>query len=208
MIDIELVQKLIEKEIHPDFTIAEYYDTPLYVFISWKHKDYYKDEERSSLLGPGLIVFDKKKNEYRVMGSAESWYVDYLDSNLFPDEERKRDIINNALAGNQTNDSDKTWIVGKITKDILRRNHINSDDIQDLCIITGARPNALTEEEEFEMKWMPGLKRNDHNLVIFDNKDAHNNLIQIWDEIGFKYEIISDTKLLLWKVKSARNIGD
>jgi hypothetical protein len=203
MIDTLLVQTLIEKEIHPDFTIAEYYDTPLYVFINWKHKDYSADDERSSLLGPGLIVFDKKKNEYRVMGSAESWYLDYLDSNLFTDENRKYNIINNALGGNQTNDSDKMWIVEKISKDILRRNHVNSDDIEYLCIITGARPNSLTEEEEFEMKWMPGLERRDHNLVIFDNKKAHKELMKIWDEIGFKYEVISDTKLLLWKVKTS-----
>jgi hypothetical protein len=137
------------------------------------------------------------------MGSAESWYLDYLDSNLFTDENRKYNIINNALGGNQTNDSDKMWIVEKISKDILRRNHVNSDDIEYLCIITGARPNSLTEEEEFEMKWMPGLERRDHNLVIFDNKKAHKELMKIWDEIGFKYEVISDTKLLLWKVKTS-----
>ncbi|QWT85396.1 hypothetical protein KBP46_18360 [Chryseobacterium sp. PCH239] len=42
MIDEILVQKMIEDEIHPDYTIFKYYETDPYIFIFWKHKNMIK----------------------------------------------------------------------------------------------------------------------------------------------------------------------
>jgi len=208
MIDIPLVQKLIEVEIHPDFTIGECYDTPLYIFINWKHKEYYPDDERCLLVGAGMIIYDKSKNEYRVMGSAESWHYELLESQLVedPDRKRQRDIISNYWNGITTGEDERFWIINNIKKGIIRRNRINTEDIDHLCIITGARAYPWTEDV-FDMGRLPGLEGGDHIIVIFDNKKARQELMQIWDEMGFKYEAISETELVLWKVKPAPGIG-
>ena len=42
----------------------------------------------------------------------------------------------------------------------------------------------------------------DNLVVIFNNNVAQQKLVEIWKEIDFEYEIISNTKLLLWKIKT------
>ncbi|WBX98975.1 hypothetical protein [Chryseobacterium gambrini] len=71
MIDLNFAQQIIEKEISPDFKIAEYFDTEEMIISFWTHKIYYPDDERGHIIGSGPLVYDKTTKEYRVMGSGE-----------------------------------------------------------------------------------------------------------------------------------------
>ncbi len=92
MIDSRIVQEIIEKEISSDFEIYKYFDTEPYVIIFWKHKKYDIDDERGKIIGPGPVIFDKKKNEYRLLGSGEWFYGEYADLLEINEEEQQNSL--------------------------------------------------------------------------------------------------------------------
>lgn len=200
MIDRELVQHLIETEISPDFEIHEWYDTVPYIIISWKHKMYSKDDERGQLLGPGPVVYFKAKKEYRVLGSGDWFYgdyADYLDPGLFAEEKRKNHIISSLLDEDEVAEEKVQEIVNDIKAAILKRDYSNSDDINDLCILFGAGRGTAS----FNMTWHPGYNRESHLMVVFNDEEAHKKLIAFWQQIGFRYEVVSATELVLFKTR-------
>jgi hypothetical protein len=200
MIDRELVQHLIETEISPDFEMDKWYDSGPYIIISWKHKRYSRDDERGMIVGPGPMVYFKAKKEYRILGSGEWFYGDYadfLDPGLFAEEKRKNNVISNLLDEVEVGEEKVQEIVNDIKAAILKRDYINSDDINDLCILFGvARGTA-----PFNMTRHPGYNREIHLMVVFNNQEVHKKLIAFWEEIGFGYVIVSGTELVLFKTR-------
>jgi len=200
-IDRELVQQLIETEISRDCEISTLHDADPYIIIFWKHRMYSNDDERGQLVGCGPVVYFKAEKEYRVLGSGEWFYgnyANYLDPVLFVESNRKNDIISSLLDGNEVENEAVREIVNDIKAAILKRDYINSDDINSLCILFGAGRDTAP----FNMTWHPNYSRESHTMVVFNNQEAHKKLIAFWKEIGFRYEIVSDTELALFKVRN------
>lgn len=180
MINKALVQKIIEEEINPNYTIFKYYDTEPYTFIFWKHKKYDKDDERGKLIGVGPVVYDKKLKNYTVLGSGSNneHYYKHLPDNLFAEYT----IIN-------TYESIKAGI--------LRRKYVNTDDVDRLCqIITNGWGYA-----DFDMYYSQDYDVKDHIIVVLKDKNQQEELLNFWNEINYNYKRLSATEILLWKEK-------
>ncbi|MCX6316261.1 MAG: hypothetical protein NTW29_03165 [Bacteroidetes bacterium] len=204
MIDISLVQRIIEEEISPDFEIHEYFDTKPFVIIFWKHKEYDIDDERGQVVGPGPVIFDKQKNEYRLLGSGEWFYGDYADL-LEPSEEdiqhrQDYDYLMGLLDGKENDKPRTDLLIEKIKQKIVKRQYVNTEEIDFLSILTGARRMENEIDGTFDIKREAG--RNNALRLVFNHIAARQKLIEIWKEIGFRHEEISDTELILWKIKT------
>jgi len=204
MIDLNYVQELIEKEIGPDFEIREYFDTKDMVIYFWKHKIYDIDDERGRIIGSGPVVYDKATKEYRVLGSRE-WFSEEV-CRLFETDERKErerermkdhDYLMTLFESNEEDPDYSSSLTKKIKANILRRNYINSEDVDFLSILTGAR----RLDKEFDMMRKPEWNHTDHCVVVSDDHDAKEKLINIWKEISFGYKILSETELLLFRIR-------
>ncbi len=77
-IDETLVQNLINETIGPEYEIHKISDSNKYVFISWKHRNYYIDDERGHRIGVGPIVYNKTTKEYKLLGSGDLIVGDYM----------------------------------------------------------------------------------------------------------------------------------
>ncbi|OCA75328.1 hypothetical protein [Chryseobacterium arthrosphaerae] len=201
MIDLKYVQALIEKEISPDFEIREYFDTTDMVIVFWKHKIYDTDDERGHIIGAGPVVYDKTTKEYRVLGSRE-WFSEEI-CRLFETDETKEKMQDHEYLMNlfENNEEDSVYsrlLTEKIKASILRRNYINSEDIDFLSILTGAR----RLDKKFEMKGKPEWNHTDHCVVVSGDREAKEKLISIWKEINFGYQILSETELLLFRIRN------
>lgn len=201
MIDLNYVQKLIEKEIGPDFEIREYFDTQDIIIFFWKHKLYDIDDERGHFIGSGPVVFDKIKDEYRVLGSRE-WFSEDI-CQLFETEATKERMhdLNYLMELFENNEEDSAYsksLTEKIKANIIRRNHINSEDVDFLSILTGMR----RLDKEFDMILKKEWIEIDHTVVVSDNKEGKETLMRIWEELGFEYQILSETELLLFQNKN------
>ena len=200
MIDTQIVQEIIEREISSDFEMSDYYDTDKYIIIFWKHKNYYADDERGQFVGPGPIIFDKQTKEYRLLGSAEWFYGDYADALPQTEENEKYRKDYNYIMGlldSEENDIAYTeLLIENIKEKIVMREFANYEDIDFLSILTGARRYVTPFHPQ-------SFGENYHDAVIltFDNTEAQKKLAEIWESINFKHEIISSTELLLWKIK-------
>lgn len=180
MIDEILVQKMIEDEIHPDYTIFKYYETDPYIFIFWKHKKYDKDDERGKLIGVGPIVFDKSQKNYTILGSGSNnaHYYKHLPDNLF-DEYRIINTFESIKAG------------------IVRRKYVNTDDVDRLCqIITNGWASV-----DFDMYYSKDYDVEIHIIAVLKNKEQQDIIINFWNEIDYQYKVLNDTEILLWKTK-------
>jgi hypothetical protein len=202
MIDTILVQEIIEREISSDFEIYEYYDTEKFIIIFWKHKRFDIDDERGQITGPGPVIFDKEKKEYRLLGSGDWFYGDYADSleisEVEKENRRDHDYLMSLLDGNENDIKYTDSLIEKIKSKIVKRKYVNNDDIDYLSILTGAR----RLETPFDMTHLNGYTR-DNIVVVFNNKIAQQKLIEIWIGIDFEFEVISNTELLLWKIKTS-----
>ncbi|WP_394674349.1 hypothetical protein [uncultured Chryseobacterium sp.] len=187
MIDLDRVQQIIEKEISPDFKISRYFDTEDMVIYFWTHKEYDPDDERGWIIGSGPVIYDKKTKAYRVMGSRE-WFSEEI-CKLFETEEGKE----------RMNDHDYTRsLIEKIKANILRRKYVNSEDVDFLSILTGAR----RIDKEFNLISKPQWKFEEHIVVVSDNPVAQEKLMKIWKEIDFDCKLLSENELLLFRKKS------
>lgn len=199
MIDLDFAQQIIEKEISPDFKIAEYFDTEKMIIFFWTHKIYDPDDERGHIIGSGPLVYDKTTKEYRVMGSGE-WFREEI-CKLFETKERKEKIDDHnylmSLFENEQEDLVYTnSLIEKIKSNILRRNYVNSDDVDLLSILTGAR----RIDKEYDLIFRHEWKHEEHIIVVSDDSKAKEKLIAIWKEIGFGYKTLSQNELLLYRV--------
>jgi len=199
MIDLDFAQQIIEKEISPDFKIAEYFDTEEMIIFFWTHKIYDPDDERGHIIGSGPLVYDKTIKEYRVMGSGE-WFSEKI-CKLFETKERKEKIDNRnyltSLFENEQEDLVYTnSLIEKIKSNILRRNYVNSDDVDLLSILTGAR----RIDKEYDLIFRHEWKHEEHIIVVSDDSKAKEKLIVIWKEIGFGYKTLFQNELLLFRM--------
>ncbi|WP_276965533.1 hypothetical protein [Chryseobacterium sp.] len=202
MIDTQIVKEIIEKEISTDFEMSNYYDTEKYIIIFWKHKKYDADDERGIIVGPGPILFDKQSKEYRLLGSAEWFYGDYADAipRTEESEEHWKDYnyIMGLLDDEENNAGYTELLIENIKQKIVKRKFANYEEIDFLSILTGARRyKSPFDPQNF------GENYHDAVILTFDNTIAQKKLVEIWKSIDFKYEIISPTELLLWKIKAA-----
>lgn len=201
MIDLNYVQELIEKEISPDFEIREYFDTQDSVIFFWKHKRYAIDDERGHIIGYGPLVYDKVKNEYKVLGSRD-WFSEEI-SQLFETDETKERLLNHHYLMDLFENSGEDLaysksLTEKIKNRIIRRNYINSEEVDFLSILTGAR--RLDKEFDLILKkeWIDTA----HTVVVSEDHKAKEKLMTIWEELGFEHKTLSDTELLLFRNKS------
>ncbi|UEQ74500.1 hypothetical protein [Chryseobacterium arthrosphaerae] len=201
MIDLKYVQALIEIEISPDFEIREYFDTTDMVIVFWKHKIYDTDDERGHIIGAGPVVYDKTTKEYRVLGSRE-WFSEEICRLFETDETKERmqdhEYLMNLFENNEEDSVYSSLLTEKIKASILRRNYINSEDIDFLSILTGAR----RLDKKFDMKSKPEWNHTDHCVVVSGDREAKEKLISIWKEINFGYQILSETELLLFRIRN------
>lgn len=200
MIDLDYVQQIIEKEISPDFKISRYFDTEDLVIYFWKHKEYDSDDERGRIIGSGPVVYDKKTKEYRVMGSRE-WFSEEI-CKLFETEEGKErmndhDYVMSLFENGEENPDYSHSLIEKIKANILRRKYVNSEDVDVLSIITGAR----RIDKEFDLIGKPKWKYEEHIVVVSDNIVAREKLMKIWKEIDFDCKLLSENELLLFRIK-------
>lgn len=201
MIDLNYVQKLIEKEISPDFEIREYFDTQDMVIFFWKHKRYDIDDERGRIIGYGPVVYDKAKNEYRVLGSRD-WFSEEI-SLLFETEETKERMrdhhyLMELFENNGEDPAYSKLLTEKIKSRIIRRNYINSEEVDFLSILTGAR----RLDKKFDMILKRELIDTPHTVVVSEDHEAKEKLMNIWEELDFKHKTLSNTELFLFQSKS------
>ncbi|WP_294213266.1 hypothetical protein [uncultured Chryseobacterium sp.] len=201
MIDIDRVQQIIEKEISPDFKISRYFDTEDMVIYFWTHKEYDPDDERGWIIGSGPVVYDKKTKEYRVMGSRE-WFSKEICKLFETEEEKERmrelDYLMSLFENGEENPDYTHSLIEIIKANILRRKYVNSEDVDFLSILTGAR----RIDKEFDLMFKPQWKHNQHILVVSDHIFAQEKLMKIWKEIDFEYKLLSENELLLFRKKS------
>lgn len=201
MIDLDLAQQFLEKEISPDFKIAEYFDIEDMIIFFWTHKRYDPDDERGHIIGFGPLVYNKATKEYRVMGSRE-WFSEEI-CRLFETEKSKEsrrdhDYLMSLFENVQENAAYTNSLIEKIKSSILRRNYVNSEDVDFLSILTGAR----RIDKKFNLIRKREWKYEEHIVVVLDNSIAKEKLINIWKEIDLNYKILSETELLLFRIKN------
>lgn len=179
IINRDLVQKMIDDSIGNDYVIHELIDSSKYVFITYKHKEFYEDDERGKLIGPGPIVYNKETKEYKTSGSGDfvcGEYFGYLN-------EGGGEYIEKELSFEE------------IKSNILRRKFVNDDDIWDLLLIyiklNGDFNSHLTKNRNYNLSL--------HSIYCSENLDSILYFENIWIELGLKYEIISPKEILLWK---------
>jgi hypothetical protein len=177
-INRDLVQKMINDSIGDDYVINKFIDTSKYVFITYKHKDFYEDDERGKLIGPGPIVYNKETKEYKTSGSGEfvcGEYSGYFDEG---DEYIEKELS-----------------LEEIKSNILRRKFVNEDDIGYLEFIyvkrKGNFKSYLTKNRNYNLML--------HSIYCSENLDSVLYFENIWIELELKYEMISPNEIVLWK---------
>lgn len=201
MIDLEYAQQIIEKEISPDFKISRYFDTEDMVIYFWTHKEYDPDDERGHLIGSGPVIYDKKTKKYRIMGSRE-WFSEEICRLFETEEEKKRmhehDYLMSLFENGEENPDYTRSLIEKIKANILRRKYVNSEDVDFLSILTGAR----RIDRKFDLIGKPQWKFEEHIVVVSDNPVAREKLMKIWEKIDFNCKLLSENELLLFRIKN------
>ncbi len=181
IIDREIVQKLIDDTIGSQYIIHTLHETKSFIFINWKHKDYELDDERGHRIGVGPVVFNKLTKEYKLSGSGELIMGEYdeIFDNFNEEQEFQLPSIQEIKAG------------------ILRRQYVNTDDI-------GFLGNNLAKEIGNIRYCQTGIRELDFRnqaIIETNNKIAFERVIEFWKEIGFQYNVISETELFVWRIK-------
>ncbi|MDG4716245.1 hypothetical protein [Winogradskyella marincola] len=184
IIDKDKVQTLINSTIGSEYEIHNTSDSSKYIFITWKHKDYEWDDERGSRIGVGPIAYNKATHEYKLLGSGDMLseeYYKYLFENI--------DLNSN----NEIPDNNK------IKSNILRRNYVNEEDIFYLT------ENYKKDFGDFKysLSYPKNLNVDYVNQVFIDlcTNSAVDYFIKFWNEIDFEYSKVSETELLLNRIK-------
>lgn len=179
IINRDLVQEMINDFVGTDYVIHEFIDSSKYVFITYKHKGFYEDDERGRLIGSGPIVYNKETKEYKTSGSGDfvcGEYFGYLN-------EGGGEYVEKDLSAEE------------IKSNILRRKFVNDDDIWDLEIIfkkgKGDFNSHLTKNRNYNLSL--------HSIYCSANIDSVSYFENIWIELGLKYEVISPKEIVLWK---------
>lgn len=177
-INRDLVQKMIDDFVGTNYVIHEFIDTFKYVFITYKHKDFYEDDERGKLIGPGPIVYNKETKEYKTSGSGDFVCGEYFGCFNEDEEYIKKDLS-----------------VEEIKNNILRRKFVNDDDIWDLEDIfkkvKGDFKSHLTKNRNYNLSL--------HSIYCSENLESILYFENFWIELDLKYEMINPNEIVLWK---------
>ena len=178
IINRDLVQEMINDFVGTDYVIHEFIDSSKYVFITYKYKEFYEDDERGKLIGSGPIVYNKETKEYKTSGSDDFVCGEYSDCFDELEEDVKKELSSEEIKSN-----------------ILRREFVNHDDIWDLEIIfkKGKRDfnSHLTKNRNYNLSL--------HSIYCSESLDSILYFENIWIELGLKYEILNPNEILLWK---------
>lgn len=176
-IDRDLVQEMINNFVGSNYVINEFIDSSKYLFITYKHRDFYADDERGKLIGSGPIVYHKETKEYKTSGSGDfvcGEYVGYLNEN--------DDYV------------EKKWSVEEIKNDIVRRKFVNEDDIWNLALLfigENGDSGSMTKNRNYNLLL--------HNIYRSDNTEVILYFEKLWIELNLKYEVLNPNQILLWK---------
>ncbi|KAA0127412.1 hypothetical protein FY557_13635 [Chryseobacterium sp. SN22] len=134
------------------------------------------------------------------MGSRE-WFSEEI-CKLFETEEGKErmnehDYLMSLFENGEENPDYTRSLIEKIKARILRRKYVNSEDVDFLSILTGAR----RIDKEFDLMFKPQWKFEEHIVVVSDNIVAREKLMEIWKEINFDCKLLSENELLLFRIK-------
>jgi hypothetical protein len=176
-IDRDLVQEMINNSVGNDYVINEFIDSSKYLFITYKHRDFYDDDERGQLIGPGPIVYHKETKEYKTSGSGEfvcGEYFGYLNEN--------------------DNYVEKQCSVEEIKNDIIKRKFVNHDDIWNLALLfvgENGDSGSMTKNRNYNLIL--------HTIYYSSNIDVILYFERLWIELNLKYEVLNPNQILLWK---------
>ncbi|TDO77298.1 hypothetical protein EV143_10459 [Flavobacterium chryseum] len=176
-IDRDLVQEMINNSVGSEYVIHEFIDSSKYLFITYKHRDFYADDERGQLIGAGPIVYHKETKEYKTSGSGDfvcGEYFGYLNEN--------DDYV------------EKQWSVEEIKNDIVRRKFVNEDDIWNLALLfigENGDSGSMTKNRNYNLLL--------HNIYRSDNTEVILYFEELWIELDLKYEVLNPNQILLWK---------
>lgn len=186
-IDREKVQRIIDEEIGTNF-IADFeniIDTEKYIFISRKHRFYAKDDERGNLIGVGPIIYNKETKEYKLLGSGEYIFGDYID---YLPEYEEQETLEDFFA----------LPIEEVVNRIQKREFVNQDD----CFYFF----NLIEKEFPEFKAGISMNRSvnprEHFLLIDENESHRTKIIEYWELIGFPYHIRNEKEIVLGRVQN------
>lgn len=178
-IDRNLVQKIIDESIGSDYIIDNVLDSEKYIFIDYKHRVYDTDDDRGKLIGVGQVVYNKEKQEYKMLGSGDYIAGDYLKY----------------LKGNNLIDLGEIKSLEQIITRIKQRKYVNFDD----CFFF----IGLIEEEYPEVNgsitFDKNLKISEH--FIFENEDStlQSKIIGFWEMCGFPYFVKNQREIVLFR---------
>jgi len=178
-INRDLLQEMINNSVGSDYVINKLIDSSKYLFITYKHKDFYEDDERGKIIGTGPIVYNKETKEYKSSGSGD-----------FVCGEYSADYWNENEKSNEENIS-----VEKIKNGILRRKFVNDDDIWNLETIykmeNGDFDSYMTKNRNYNLSL--------HSIYCSENTESIKYFERFWIKLGLKSEVINPNEILLWK---------
>jgi hypothetical protein len=176
-IDRDLVQKIINEEISPDYVINNIYDTEKYIFVSYKHRFYDEDDERGHLVGVGDVVYHKETKEYKLLGSGAYITGDYLD------------YLQNEYPENEIEPKSQEQIITRIKE----RKYVNMEDhFFFMHIIEKEHPefnSAITMDRN--------LNLSEHFIFTSESSTIQNKIIEYWKTFNFPYQIRNDNQIVL-----------
>lgn len=185
-IDKDLVQKIINEEISPNYVIDNILDTKKYIFIGYKHRYFDEDDDRGRLVGVGHVIYDKEKREYRLLGSGEyiiGDYLDYLQNETEEEEDEEIEIKS----------------LDQIITRIKERKYVNMDDYFFFLV--------AIEKEHPEFKSVMTMDRNlnlsEHFLFESENNIIQNKIIAFWKLFGYPYHPRNHNQIILCRTEKS-----
>jgi len=178
-IDRDLVQEMINNSVGSNYVINKLIDSPKYLFITYKHKHFYEDDERGKLIGPGPIVYHKETKEYKTSGSGDFVCGEYYAESWNENKESNEEAVS----------------VEKIKNTILRRKFVNDDDIWNLESIykmeNGDFNSHMTKNRNYNLSL--------HSIYCSENIESIKYFEKLWIKLRLKYEMINPNEIVLWK---------
>ncbi|MDX6189956.1 hypothetical protein SGQ83_11400 [Flavobacterium sp. Fl-318] len=183
-IDKDLVQKIINEEISPNYVINNIIDTEKYIFIGYKHRYYDRDDDRATLVGVGDVIYDKEKSEYKLLGSGDYITGDYLD-----------------YLQNETEEEEEIEIksLDQIITRIKERQYVNRDDYHIFL------DSIKKEHSEFKkgITMDRNLNLSEHFLFESENNIIQNKIIAFWKLFGYPYHPRNNNQIILCRTEKS-----
>jgi hypothetical protein len=183
-IDKDLVQKIINEEISPNYVINNIIDTEKYIFIGYKHRYYDRDDDRATLVGVGDVIYDKEKSEYKLLGSGDYITGDYLD-----------------YLQNETEEEEEIEIksLDQIITRIKERQYVNRDDYHIFL------DSIKKEHSEFKkgITMDRNLNLSEHFLFESENNIIQNKIIAFWKLFGYPYHPRNHNQIILCRTEKS-----